>query len=258
MTRVLDAGSLVSRAHVVPQGWEDIAGQPIMPVDSVERHRWLRAQSGVSDRHLAVTALAVLRDHSDDAIRLHTKAAGVLYRSAKQAIEAAVVRLIKTGGSAAPTREDAICRVYDVIAEAITKTTAVSGGEWVIYLTMRINGQIANYMVRDVPRDSKHVQLADDGPWDSFSETPGSPTPEVIERTVMTAIEAITTTDDQRCALEAMFAVGRFKGLPGNGTHTQAEAAALSGMSQQRISVLRRRLKAHLYESLGVPLDEED
>ncbi|MGI8546529.1 MAG: hypothetical protein ACR2M1_04225 [Gemmatimonadaceae bacterium] len=257
MTRVQDANP-VAVPRGIPATWGELAAQPMMPFDSVERYRWIKTNPVVSDRALAVTALAVLRDHSDAGTRLHTKATGVLYRAAKLVIVAGVGRLGRYGKRIMPTREDAITAVDDVVAEAIAKTTARSGGEWVTYLAMRINGEVANHLVRGTARQERMTSLGDEELHADISAAAAAPSSEAIQRTVLQAILAITTTDDQRCALEAMFAVGRYKGLPGCGTHSQADAAEVSGLSQQRVSVLRRRMKEYLFDSLGVPQDDDE
>jgi hypothetical protein len=261
MTRVRDKGAAAAYTLIPADVEISLVSQPTIPVDTVERHRWLRGQARISDRNLAVEALAVLQDSSEAATMLHTKAVGVLLRTAKPAIEAAVARLARRKGTAIPTVEDAIVHVHDVVTEAIAKTTARSGGEWVTYVAMRINGQITNYLIRDVPKLQRQVQLIDVGhegaPLQEAYEACESPTAEAIESVILAGIAAVTTTDDQRAALESMFAVGRFRGLS-TGTDTQAQAAEVSGLSQQRISVLRRRLKSYLYGSLGVPEDDEE
>ena len=258
MTRVQDAGVATGAVkRTVPPAWHTLASQVPMPVETVARYDWLRRQPVVSDRQLAIVALAVLQDESDDARALHSRATGVLYRTAKMAIEGAVSRLWRFGRKLYPTHEDAITAVDDVVMEAMAKTTARTGGEWVTYIAMRVNGSVTNALDRDEVRLERTVSLNSDSIGAIDFEAVEAPGAEAIERVVMDAIQAVTTTDNQRCALEALFAVGRYRGMPGDGNHHQAEAARVSGLSQQRISVLRSRLKAYLYERLDVPDDGE-
>ena len=250
-----------------PAAWAALAAEPDPPLGPIMRYRWLQKLPVLESRSLAVTALAVLRDHSIAAVRLHTKAVGVLYRAAKPSIGAAVARLRRgqyIGYGSGDVYKDAILLVNDAVAKAIAQTTATSGGEWVVYVTMRINGEAANHISRHVVREAKHfspdiVNTRTTLPTRSpslLTDPTLVPTADTITTIVQEAIQAVANNDRQACALEAMFAVGRFRGLGGDGTHSQAQAAALTGLSQQRISMLRSRLKAYLYDQLGVPNDE--
>ena len=266
MTSIRNAAVLAAESQT-PAAWEALAAEPDPPLSPLMRYRWVQKLPVLESRSLAVTALAVLRDQSAAAVRLHTKAVGVLYRTAKPSIGAAVARLSKRqyiGYGSGDVYKDAIMLVNDAVAKAIVQTTATSGGEWVVYVTMRINGQAANHMYRHVVREAKHFSL---DALNTRTPTPNRipplltdptllPTVDTITTIVQEAIQAVANNDRQACALEAMFAVGRFRGLGGDGTHSQAQAAALTGLSQQRISMLRSRLKAYLYDQLGVPNDE--